>query len=306
MKLERFEFTGQGGMKLPACIWLPEGEAKAVLQIAHGMTEHIGRYASFASALTDKGVIVAGFDLRGHGENVGSKEVASFGEGGWDKALCDMNLFSGFLRGKYASLPHYMLGFSLGSFLLREYLSKWSDGISGAVIMGTGSQPGWLLSVMKAIVKREIGKSGFDNTTDLVRNLSFGAYNQTFKPNRTSSDWLIGDEKALDEYLSDPLCRKDISSGLFFDLLSAMQRTGKKDTYKTWNKSLPVLLLSGSDDPVGSRGKGVLNVKKQMEKGGVKNIYMRLIPDARHIVLAEEASGAKDAAIKAVTEFIGI
>ena len=293
MKREHFDFSGQNKTALPGYIWLPEGEVKAVVQIAHGMTEHMGRYEAFADYLCPMGIAVAGFDLRGHGKNPGDLETASFGEGGWAASVEDMRMFYELLKNRFSGAPLYMLGFSLGSFLLREYLIKYpGEGeIAGAVIMGTGHQPGWLLSVMMGIVKGQIKKSGFDGTTDLVRKLSFGTYNQKFKPNRTAADWLCADESELNGYLTDPLVRKDISAGLFLELLGSMKRAGNACCYG----KLPVLLISGQDDPVGDGGKGVRALCQRMKKAGTENVTMKLFPGARHDLLHEERNGADDA-----------
>ena len=293
MKRECFEFKGYNETVLPGYIWLPEGEVKAVLQITHGMTEHMGRYEAFAGSLCPLGIAVVGFDLRGHGKNPGDCTVASFGEGGWAASLEDMRLFFELLENRFAGIRHYMLGFSLGSFLLREYLTKYPDGIAGAIVMGTGHQPGWLLSVMMGIVNGQIKKDGFDKTTDLVRQLSFGTYNQKFKPNRTDADWLCGDEEELNRYLADPLVRRDISSGLFRELLGCMKRTCKMETYAKWNRDMPVLLLYGEADPVGDAGKGVQRVYGQMQKAGIRDITFQMFSGARHDLLHEEACCAE-------------
>ena len=305
MKTETFKFAGYNGISLPAYLWLPDGEVKAVLQITHGMTEHMGRYEAFAEFLCPMGIAVAGFDLRGHGKNPGDSEVASFGEGGWAASIEDMRLFYKLLGQRFPGTPHYMLGFSLGSFLLLEYLTKYSSEgeLAGAIIMGTGHQPGWLLSIMMGIVKGQIKKVGLDKTTDLVRQLSFGTYNQKFKPNRTAADWLCADETELDKYLADPLVRKDISAGLFWELLGSMKRTGSAFEYDGWDTSLPVLLISGQDDPVGDSGKGVQAVYNRMKKTGMENVTMKLFPGARHDLLHEESSVA-DAARKYIAEWI--
>ena len=291
MKTETFEFAADIGNTLPACLWLPEGEVKAVLQIAHGMTEHMGRYEAFADYLCPMGIAVAGFDLRGHGKNSGDRSVASCGEGGWAASIEDMRLFYELLRKRFPGVPHFMFGFSLGSFLLREYLTTYpGEGeIAGAIIMGTGDQPGWLLSVMMGIVNGQIGKAGFDKTTDLVRQLSFGVYNQKFKPNRTTADWLCADKVEVDKYLADPLVRKDISAGLFRELLGCMKRTGSAYEYDGWDTSLPILLLSGQDDPVGNGGKGVQTLYQRMKKAGLEDVTLQLFPVARHDLLHEEA-----------------
>jgi len=204
-------------------------------------------------------------------------------------------LFYELLEQRFSGVPHYMLGFSLGSFLLREYLTKYPDEgkIAGAIIMGTGHQPGWLLTIMQWIVKGQIKKAGFDKTTDLVRQLSFGAYNQKFKPNRTAADWLCADEAELGKYLADPLVRRDISAGLFWELLGSMKRTGKKTTYEKWNKKMPVLLLYGENDPVGDFGKGVQRLYDQMRKAGIQIITFQRFLDARHDLLHEEATRAE-------------
>lgn len=295
MKKETFEFTGHNATMLPAVLWLPEGEIKSVLQITHGMTEHMGRYEKFAEYLCPQGIAVAGFDLRGHGKNPGDPDVASFGEDGWAASIEDMRLFFELLKQRFPEISHYMLGFSLGSFLLREYLTKYADEgeITGAIIMGTGHQPGWLLSIMMGIVNGQIKKAGFDKTTDLVRQLSFGTYNQKFKPNRTIADWLCADRDELDKYLADPLVRKDISAGLFWELLGSMKRTGRPFEYDGWDTSLPILLISGQDDPVGDSGKGVQTIYNRMKKTGMENVSMKLFSGARHDLLHEEATCAE-------------
>ena len=294
MTMEVFEFSGYNGYPLPARLWLPDGPVRAVLQIAHGMTEHMGRYETLSETLCPLGIAVAGFDLRGHGKNPGDPHVASFAEGSWAASIEDMRLFYSLLRHRFPESPHYMLGFSLGSFLLREYLTRYSapGEISGAIIMGTGHQPGWLLSIMIGIVNGQIKKAGFDQTTDLVRQLSFGTYNQKFKPNRTEADWLCSYKPELDKYLADPLVRRDISAGLFRELLASMKRTGSPCQYSGWDAGLRILLLSGQEDPVGDSGKGVRTIFSHMQKAGLCHVTLKLFPGARHDLLHEESSVA--------------
>lgn len=289
---------------LHAVIWQPDTEVQALLQVTHGMTEHIGEYEALAADLCGQGIAVAGFDLPGHGKNPGNPEIASFGPGGWDAALEDMYLFFGELESRFPEIPHYMLGFSLGSFLLREYLGKYPEGVAGAIIAGTGHQPGWLLSVMMALVKGEFKKAGFDGTTKLVKQLSFGTYNQKFKPNRTEADWLCSDAEALDRYLADPLVRKNISAGLFWELLGSMKRTGKTESYAGWNREMPVLLLYGTEDPVGDSGKGVPKLWKLMKKAGLQNVDCRQFPGARHDIFHEEASGTAESVCHCIADWL--
>lgn len=291
--------------EMQAYSWLPEGEVKCVLQVVHGMTEHIGRYRNLAKYLTQEGVAVVGFDLRGHGVHGSGMSCASFGEEGWDATLEDIHLLHQSLKEKYADVKHYLLGFSLGSFLVREYFSTYENhDFAGTIIMGTGQQPALVLSAIMAIVKGEIKKVGHDNTTELVRKLSFGTYNKKFSSNRTKADWLCSDEKQLDKYIADELSKEDISAGLFWQLLASMKRTADKNTYQKWDKNMPVLLLSGEDDPVGDAGKGVRLVEKSMKNAGLTNVTMKLYSGARHDILHEEISGVANEVYQVIKEMI--
>ena len=304
MRTETFFFSGCGDTRLPAMIWLPEGETKALLQITHGMTEHIGRYDGFARYMTARGIAVAGFDLRGHGKNTGDQAVASFGEGGWEATLKDVKGFYDLLEARFPGVPHFLHGFSLGSFLLREYLGRYPEDGAGAVILGTGNQPKWLLSVIMAIVKGQIRKVGFDGYSPLVRQLSFGTYNRNFNPNRTEKDWLCSDDQTLDSFIADQLCRENFSAGLFYQMLDAMKRTGSKDAYANWNKDKEILLICGQQDAVGNMGKGATAVMQAMEKAGVK-VSFHLLPGSRHMILGEEESGAAEQARNLICRWIG-
>lgn len=304
MKAKEIKFTGANGVTLPGIIWYPMCSPTMVVQITHGMTEHIGRYEQLADHLTSYGIAVAGFDLRGHGHNPGDNQCASFGEGGWNYALHDMHLFYLELKSRFPNIPHFMLGFSLGSFLLRDYLNRYYDKVDGAIIMGTGHQSGAVLNMLMPVVKREIKATGFNSSTQKVNKLSFETYNQKFAPNMTSVDWLCSDTTQRIKYRGDPLCRKTISAGLFWQLLDSMKRTGKLSSYRKWDKQMPVLLLSGQDDPVGDFGKGVQRVRQSMSRAGMKHIQMYLIPGARHDLLHEEKSGGSDEALDILTNWL--
>ena len=304
MNTESFRFVGANAVMLQGVIWTPICKPCMVVQIVHGMTEHIGRYEKLASILTGSGIAVVGFDLRGHGQNKGDHACASFGKKGWRASLHDIFLFHLEMNRLFPNIPYFMMGFSLGSFLVRDYLSRYNDKVAGAIIMGTGYQRSMVLSILKAVVRMETRKYGFNHSTPLVRKLSFETYNQRFAPNKTPYDWLCSDEAELQAYLNDPLCCRNISAGLFWQLLDAMKRTGNVRTYKHWHRETPVLLLSGTKDPVGDFGKGVQRVMRSMAKGGVKNVRMHLIPNARHDLLHERRSGAAYEAIEVLTDWL--
>lgn len=293
MKGQYFDFEGSGGTVLPAVIWRSEN-VRAVLQVAHGTTEHMGRYEAFAAAMAVHGIAVAGFDLRGHGRNFGDPAVAEFHPGDWQESVQDVQLFREHLGREFPGVPLFLMGFSLGSFLVRDVLNAYpTDTLSGVILMGTGHQSGWLLSVMQWIVAGQIRKVGFDKPSSLVRKLSFGVYNDKFKPNRTEVDWLSDDEEAVDSYLADSLVRRATCSGMFWELLGSMKRHSSPREYDRWDKDLPVLLISGSEDPVGGAGKGVATIHRQMTQAGMKHVTMKLIPSARHAILMGSAGEAE-------------
>ena len=161
-----------------------------------------------------------------------------------------------------------------------------------------------ILSVRMAMVKKEIRKYGFNQSTPLVRKLALEIYNQKFSPNITPYDCFCSDEVQMHAYLADPMCCKSISAGLLWELLDAMRRTGSVRTYKRWRKETPVLLLSGAEDLVGDFGKGIRRVMQNMVRGGLKDVRMQMIPNARRDLLHEKHSGGCDEAINVLTDWL--
>lgn len=306
MKTYRAHFLGKDDKKLHLMIWEPDIKPVAVLQIIHGMTEYIERYKDLAERLTEKGIIVCGFSLRGHGESYNSSKnpkVASIGEDGWNKSIEDIKLFSLYMQDRYNNLPYYMMGFSLGSFLLREYLSKYDDNLAGAIIVGTGNQSANIIKPLRLLVKMDMSHYGVDGHTALVNKLSFETYNNKFKPTLTDFDWLCSDREQLEVYIKDNLCRKQISSGIFYELLGSMIRTSCSDACSSWNKSMPVLVMSGLKDTVGNFGKGVESFINQLVENDI-NVESHLFDNARHDLFREKLSGDADLALSKLESFI--
>ncbi len=279
-----FDFHGKD-ILLPGYFQQPN-HTRATVLVIHGMTEHSGRYEVLAEALNRHGIALAVYDLRGHGQHPGDPACAAMEEGDWGRSIEDIGRVMEQLLSMLPNRPLYLTGFSLGSFLVREYMNNPRVIPDGVILLGTGHQPKAVLTIMKAIVKTQIRKAGYTKTTPLVRKLSFGTYNQKFRPNRTSCDWLCSDSAELDKYLRDPLCRPDISAGLFYALLGSMGRT----RFDRWPKDVPVLVLSGDRDPVGDNYRGIETLVRQMKQAGL-SVYARAFPGARHDLLHEESSG---------------
>ena len=289
MKKDFFYNSNDGVTTIHGIKWDVDNP-RAVIQIAHGVTEYIDRYDDFANFLNSKGFVVVGNDHIGHGKSIDeSKGPMYFGNAGsWDYAVEDLYCLYNETKKDYESIPYFILGFSLGSFLVRTLLIKHPEVGDGAILMGTG-QTSWLnikLGLMMA--NSEVKKHGDSAFTDKIDDLTFGTYNKKFKPNRTKLDWLCGNEEALDKYLEDVNRGESFSAGLFRELLSGMMYDRYIGNIKKMNEDLPVLFLSGDNDPVGDFGKGVKTAYSDFKKAGIKNLDIKLYPGLRHDILNEK------------------
>lgn len=268
--------------------WLPEGEIKAVLQISHGVSEYVGRYAPFAEYLTEHGFAVIGGDHLGHGKSVaeGAPRIF-FGESdGWNHVVDDVARLRALGKEKFPNVPYFIMGHSMGSFITRTYLIRYPGDVDGAIIMGTGQQ-GALLTGAGRMVAKHIGrKQGFGTTSKTVNNLAFGSYNKPFEPKRTDFDWLSANPDNVDRYIADPLCGEDATVGLFYEMLGGIRFVGKQENVNKMDTAKPVLFISGADDPVGGT-KGVTAAYKTFKKAGVSDLTLKLCPGLRHEVLNE-------------------
>lgn len=270
--------------------WMSEEiTPKAVVQIAHGMAEHAGRYGAFAEKLVGNGYIVYANDHRGHGKTAGSLDnVGFFAEhDGWMRVVEDLNEITATIKEDHPGLPVFLLGHSMGSFLLRTYMFLYGGNINGAIISGTASSPGLLGDIGSLVAGLEARRKGIRGKSMLMHNLSFGGYNKAFKPNRTDFDWLSRDQKEVDKYIEDPFCGAVFTAGFYRDLLWGLKTIHKKENIRRIPKNLPVFIFSGDNDPVGNNGKGVSQVYNSLKKNGIADIELSLYKDGRHEMLNE-------------------
>ena len=291
--MKKFEFSymsKDNKTQIHAVEWLPEEQPKAILQIAHGVTEYILRYEEFAKFLTEKGIAVVGNDHLGHGNSISENtEPMYFGpEGSWDWVVEDIKTCMDLTKAKYPNIPYYLLGFSLGSFVVRTHLIKYQEKLDGAIIVGTGQTPSFQIALAKFMANKEGKKVGENHTSETIRKLTFETYNKVFAPNRTKYDWLCANEESIDEYIKDPMRGGDMSAGLFREMLTGMAFTAKQDNINKTDKDLPILFLSGDKDPVGEQGKGVERAYNCFKKAGIKSVNMKLYPELRHDILREK------------------
>lgn len=287
---KHFHFTIQGGtVKSHGMCWIPEGKVRAVVQILHGMSEHIERYREFARFLAERGILVVGHDHLGHGGTAAAvKEFGYFAEKDGN-ALMIRNIRRVFQLAKERcpDVPYILFGHSMGSFLARQYLCLYGSELDGAVICGTGYQPMAVVRLGMAISRAEAALFGWHYRSYLLRLLSFGSYNTRFRPNRTLFDWLSRDEAVVDRYVRDTRCGFAFTVNGYYNMFLGMSKILRAEDLRRMPQDLPVLFISGEEDPVGGFGKGVRRVERMFREAGMKDVECRLYPEDRHELLNE-------------------
>ena len=273
---------------LNVIIWETEKEPIGVLQIVHGMAEYIDRYDNFAKYMTEHGFNVIGHDHLGHGHSVSDeRDYGFFAEENGDKIIIeDMYSVTQYAREKWEELPNFILGHSMGSFCLRQYLTKYSNDVFGAIIMGTGWIPSAAALLGKTIATNTCKSKGSHTVNPLLIKLTLEPYNKPFAPARTNCDWLSRDEKQVDLYVNDKLCGFDFTAGAYKDFFTVLEKIAKNRQLIGMRKSLPILITSGSVDPVGGK-KACEKLNAQYKRCGIDDVTLKLWENDRHEILNE-------------------
>ena len=292
MREEFFMPSNDGKTKLHGYVWKPEGEAKAVLQLVHGMVEYIGRYSDFAEFLTKSGFAVIGHDHLGHGQSVlDETKLGYFAEkDGARIVLEDMHAVTGKAKELYPDVKHFILGHSMGSFMVRRYLTLFGNEVDGAIIMGTGFIPSALAGVGKTMSKMVKSMKGEFHRSKMLTGLALGSNNKPFEPARTPVDWLSRNTENVDRYVADPLCGYLFTTSAYVDFFTVIGDIQKKENLEKMPKELPILITSGELDPVGGK-KAVESLKAQYDELGMKDVTVELYPEDRHEILNEVDRG---------------
>ncbi len=286
-----FEYpSSDGKTSLHAEMYLPKGQPTAVLQITHGMVEHIGRYQPFAEWLCERGFAVVGHDHLGHGATGRREDWGYFCEDHPAATLVeDMHRLRLRTQQAFPGLPYYMLGHSMGSYLLRAYLTLHGEGLNGAVVMGTGFMAPSTAKAALAVIRVMTAVKGSRYRSKTIEGLVFGKeyqrYDLTGKD--TKNSWLTRDEKIVAQYYSDPRTTFKFTLNGYRGLVEAVALSCDAHAAEKMPKKLPVLLISGAEDPVGGFGTGVRQTEFQMKHGGIEDLTLCLLKGQRHEVLNE-------------------
>lgn len=285
--MEEFKLQSSDGANIHIYGWASVDEPVAVMQIAHGMAEHGARYERLAHYLNQHGIAVYANDHRGHGKTVTNGEVPGHmaDKDGWRFAVEDLAMITDELKSRHPGLPVILMGHSMGSFMVQDYLSKFGDKITAVALSATNGPPGTLGKLAQLVSRIEQLRNGKEGHSTLLANMSFKAFNKAFAPNRTEFDWLSRDEAEVDKYVNDPLCGFDCSIATWIGLLDALTRIARDDAVSKMNKTTPIYLFSGTKDPVGENTKGVERLLKVYRKHDLQNVTHKYYEEGRHELL---------------------
>jgi alpha-beta hydrolase superfamily lysophospholipase len=264
-----FSFTSADGLRIACARWDSRGPLRGVVQIAHGMGEHIGRYTAVIEVLVSAGFTVYGNDHRGHGLTALSvTHLGDFGEGGFNLLVEDMVRLSRIAKDENPDRPFILLGHSMGSFASQQYVLDQSHEIDGLILSGSGALDG------------------------LARAASFAApgeniLNARFEPARTPADWLSRDNSVVDAFLSDPLCFAQLQPASFASFLAAAPSLSDPGNLRRIRADVPIYLFSGSEDPVGQQLEGVEILMERYSNAGISDISYDFYLGGRHEMLNE-------------------
>lgn len=283
-----FRLDVEPGISLFVYVWSPEGQAKGIVLVSHGMAEHAARYARVAERLCAAGYVVYASDHRGHGRTVTRPDGLGYFEGaGFEGVIADQEKLRLRALQEHPGLPVFVLAHSMGSFVMRRYLIDHSDKIAGVVLSGTAGGQLGLVKAGRALATVERLRLGPRGKSTVLHALSFGDYNKRFKPIRTESDWLSRDPVEVDKYVADPLCGWILTTQGWIEVMTSIIAMQDPAAVSRMRKDLPIFVLSGSEDPVGRNTAGVRDTLELFKNAGLSNVTHKLYPGGRHEMLNE-------------------
>jgi alpha-beta hydrolase superfamily lysophospholipase len=272
MPTTSFTFPSADGTQIAAYRWDPAGPPTAAVQITHGMGEHARRYEHVARALTEAGYVVYAQDHRGHGASARAADLGNLGEGGWTGLVDDIGLLTARVRADHPDLPLILLGHSMGSFAVQQYLLDHSADVDGVVLTGTA-----VIDLLEPAL-------------DLEQPLDLAMFNAPFQPARTDFDWLTRDEAAVDAYVADPLCGFGIDAESAKAMFVGARRLADPAQVAALRDSLPVYIAVGESDPVNGGLTLLHPLADRLKDAGLTDVTVITYPDARHEILNETNS----------------
>ncbi len=282
--------SSDGKNTITAHIYAPEhNNIKGVIQLSHGMVDHILRYENLITYFTQRGYAVAGNDHLGHGASVNHEDDFGYfaDKDSLTYILKDLHALNRKLRDMFPSIKPVLLGHSMGSFLSRLYAVKYPNSISGHIIHGTGGPMGIILPMGKALVATVSFLKGKRYRSSFVKSIAFMGYNSKFSKEEGKNAWLTRDSSQIATRDTDPKTSFTFTTSAYRDLFEAVGLSNSKKWFKDYPSSLKTFIISGDMDPVGKYGKGPKYVYKHLLINGGENISFKLYEGARHELFNE-------------------
>jgi alpha-beta hydrolase superfamily lysophospholipase len=265
MTMQRSTFTSPvDGLELACYAWDVD-EPRAVVQVAHGLAEHSARYDRFARALNDAGYAVRATDHRGHGASIAGTP-GDFGAAGFAGLIADVAAYGASLRD---DVPLFLFAHSMGSFAAQSVLLTHSQQYAGVVLSGSTA-----LDLLAGGLAQAEEPAGLE------------AFNAGFE-HRTGYEWLSRDEAEVDRYVADPLCGFDLPDATVPALFGAAGTLADPTSLASIRPDLPLLVASGTDDPLAGGGQLVEVLAQRYRDAGLVDVTVRLYDGARHEILNE-------------------
>ena len=278
-------FASVTGKKLE-CFHCPaQGKPRAVVQLVHGMVEHIHRYEATAERLSKAGFAVVGHTHLGHGALAETKGYFA-PKDGWDALLEDTHSLRVLTQREYPGLPYFLLGHSMGSCVVRTYCLKHEKGLAGVILSGTGHFDKPIVAAGKLIADIQCAVGMEKKPSELLKKISFGGYLKGIEDVQTGNEWISRDREAVARYSADPLCGFTFTAGAYRDMFTGLSRLYPEKLGAMY-KDIPVYLFAGDKDPVGAQGAGVAKVADEIRKAGVTDVEVKLYPGGRHEMFNE-------------------
>ena len=286
---EFFYESSTGKNKIRARMCIPDGSPKGVVQIAHGIAEHIDRYEDFMRFLAENAYVAVGNDHLGHGKSIARlDEQGIFAENnGWSFVVEDMKKLREQVREQFPNIPYIFFGHSMGSFLTRTFLILHPDLYDAAILSGTGHQSAALINGGYLAAELMTKLKGPRASGQALNDMAFGSYCKRIENPRTPFDWLSRDNETVDRYIADPLCGFVCKTSLYRDMMGGLKFLTSQKNIGKMNKKAPIYFMSGAEDPVGDYGAGVEKAYKSFCNAGLTDVMIRLYPGGRHEMLNE-------------------
>ena len=292
MNYKHFDITFKSSFndkKIIGELFVPEKDIKGIVHVVHGMCDHLGRYSEFMKYLATSGYVAVGADMLGHGKTAGSPENLGFFaiDNGYRYLIRDVHRLKSIVNKKFPNVPYFLMGHSMGSFVTRLYVSSYHNSVDGLILSGTADREKMLNTGISMLNKHLLRHGPYFRNKEVDAFVSAVNNRKFVPPTETPRDWVVSERGEIKKYVNDPLCNFVFTTSAFIDLFKLHNHCNNDQWYESFPKDLPVLMFSGSKDPIGNFGKGVSNIYRKLVDYDVDDVTLLLYPDGRHEMLHE-------------------